>query len=231
MAYVYKHIRKDNNKPFYIGISLKDDKYYRRAYTQRQRTKYWKNIVKKHDYVVCIIEDHISAEEAIAKEIELIKFYGRADNGGILCNLTDGGQGCLGRNYRPSEKTKKLLSEKNKKIIIDINTGVYYIGTKEVCQLYGYNRKTFMDYLNGRLPNFTPFRYANEDGIKQVNDKVSKPKRDRGNNGASRLVLDLQTGIYYDCVKDACDAKQQSENKAYQQLRGKNKNTLYLRYA
>jgi hypothetical protein len=88
-----------------------------------------------------------------------------------------------------------------------------------------------MCYLRGSLPNLTPFRYANEDGIKQVNDKLIKPKRDRGNNGASRLVLDLQTGIYYDCVKDFCEAKQQSENKAYQQLRGKNKNTLYLTYA
>lgn len=231
MAYVYKHIRKDNEQPFYIGLSLKDDKYYRRAYTMRQRTKYWKNIVKKHDYTIEIVKDNITPQEAILMEIELIAYYGRADKGGILCNLTDGGQGCLGRKYKPTDKTKKLLSKKNKKIIIDINTGVYYIGTKELCDLYGYNRRTLMEYLNGTLPNITPFRYALEDGYKAVNTKQKEVRKDRGYNGSSKLVIDLQTGVFYDCAKDAAEAKEISESKVYQQLRGKNKNVIDLRYA
>lgn len=127
-------------------------------------------------------------------------------------------------------KTKQEL-DKISKIIIDINTGVFYIGTQEVCDLYGYNKRTLMTYLNGTLPNKTPFRYALEDGYKEVNTQPKEFRRDREHNGSSKLVLDLQTGIFYECIKNAAEAKDISQARVYQQLRGKNKNVIDLIYA
>jgi hypothetical protein len=52
MAYVYKHIRKDTNEIFYIGIGVninrKDSKY--------SRNKHWHSIVKKHLTIVRLLK-------------------------------------------------------------------------------------------------------------------------------------------------------------------------------
>ncbi len=112
MAYLYKHIRLDNNEPFYIGIgedSIKNQGKYKRA-NSKNRNKFWKNIVNKTLYKVEILFENLTWEEACFKEIELIKLYGRRDLGtGILCNLTDGGEGIIGFKY--SEKIKQKMSK------------------------------------------------------------------------------------------------------------------------
>ena len=93
MAYVYRHIRHDKNQPFYIGVGLSNDNYFR-AYqkSKTKRSSYWHNI-SKYGYDVEILFDGLSKDQAIEKEKEFIKLYGRADNNtGILCNLTDGGE-------------------------------------------------------------------------------------------------------------------------------------------
>ena len=261
MAYVYRHIRLDKNQPFYIGVGgLSNFDNYNRANNKVYRSKWWKNIVSITDYNVEILFDGVSKEFALEKEKELISLYGRKDlNSGILVNLTDGGEGDSGyfhteetklklseikKGRKPSKKTIEAVRKANKgrakteselkklsKIILDINTGVYYIGTKEVANLYDIKQRTLMEYLNGTLPNKTPFRYANIDGIKEVNTKSRVVIKTKGNHHSSKLILDLQTGIYYDCVSDFCDAKQETRGKAYQQLRGKNKNTLNIIYA
>jgi hypothetical protein len=89
MAIVYRHIRKDKNETFYIGIG----KTLRRAYRTDSRNDYWKNIAK-NGFDVEILYDGITWEQACNKEIELISLYGRKDIGtGILANMTDGGDG------------------------------------------------------------------------------------------------------------------------------------------
>jgi len=92
MAYLYRHIRLDKNIPFYIGIG-KSELNYNRAYEKNQRNQYWNNIVKSIDYKVEIMLDDLSWEEACAKEIEFIKFYGKNTKNGYLCNIADGGNG------------------------------------------------------------------------------------------------------------------------------------------
>lgn len=106
MAYVYGHMRLDNNKYFYIGIG--SDSKYKRANERSRRSKFWKNITTKYNYKVIIIHDNITYDEAKIKEIELIKLYGRIDNNsGILCNMTDGGDGTKNKIIN-SEYRKKL---------------------------------------------------------------------------------------------------------------------------
>ncbi len=106
MSYLYRHIRLDTGKPFYIGIGVG-----RRAYDKCKRKKHWKRIVAKHGYSVEIMIDGLSWEEACKKEIEFIALYGRLNKGnGILINLTDGGEGSFGMIQ--SEKAKELTKER-----------------------------------------------------------------------------------------------------------------------
>lgn len=104
MAYVYRHIRLDKNEPFYIGIGS-DDKYYR-ANKKSQRNIHWKRVVAKTDYEVEIILDDLTWDKACEKEKEFIKLYGRNNYGGILTNMTDGGDGALGLCFTKESKEK-----------------------------------------------------------------------------------------------------------------------------
>ena len=122
MPYVYRHIRLDKNEPFYIGIGS-DAKYQRADYKGlKGRNRYWHRIVGKTDYEVEIILDDLTFEESLKKEQEFIALYGRVNNKtGILCNLTDGGEGAKGYITTEESKVKqrnaklgKTLSEKHK---------------------------------------------------------------------------------------------------------------------
>tara|TARA_R110000868_G_C10722795_1_gene750949 strand:+ start:353 stop:901 length:549 start_codon:yes stop_codon:yes gene_type:complete len=48
----------------------------------------------------------------------------------------------------------------NKKIVIDVNTGVYYESAKEISLLYNINLSTLRSWLNTTKINKSPFRYA-----------------------------------------------------------------------
>lgn len=120
MAYVYRHIRLDTMQPFYVGKG-EDNKNYSRSKSKFGRSKHWYNICEKHGYRIDIILDGLTRKEAIDKEIEFIKLYGRLDKGnGILINLTDGGDGVNGINtWNKGIKTgiggfKGMRSEENK---------------------------------------------------------------------------------------------------------------------
>lgn len=111
MAYIYKHIRKDNNNVFYIGIG--NDSDYKRAIDKKSRNRYWNFIVKKVGFEFEIIEDNLSWEDACEKEKYWIKKYGRKDlNEGNLVNMTDGGEGLNNPSTEIKEKYKKLYSNK-----------------------------------------------------------------------------------------------------------------------
>lgn len=108
MAYVYRHIRLDNNKPFYIGIG--SDDLFKRSESHKGRNQIWENIINKTEYRVEIMLDNLTWEEACEKEREFIALYGRRDLGkGPLVNLTDGGEGVLGLIHR--EETKLSISK------------------------------------------------------------------------------------------------------------------------
>jgi len=108
--YVYRHIRLDKNQPFYIGIGNKVD--YARAYEFKKdkRNNIWNAIYSKTQIDVEILFDNITKQEAANKEKEFIRLYGRIDNNtGILCNMTDGGDGIL--NAKRSAETREKLRQ------------------------------------------------------------------------------------------------------------------------
>lgn len=120
MALVYKHIRLDTNQIFYIGVGKTDKRPYSKVY----RNKHWHNVVIKAGYFVEIILNDLTWDEALQKERELIKEYGRLDNKtGILVNMTDGGDGVNG--YKHTEEWKLANSIRNKnKIISEVQKAI-----------------------------------------------------------------------------------------------------------
>lgn len=108
-SYLYRHIRKDTNQVFYVGVGT--GRNYERANTSLGRNNIWHNIVGKTDYDVEIMLDDLDRGFALEREKEFIKLYGRIDLGtGSLANLTDGGDGCFGF----SDEVKKKMSEAQK---------------------------------------------------------------------------------------------------------------------
>lgn len=105
--YVYKHIRKNNNLPFYIGKGKN-----KRAFDGKsQRNNFWANLVKKcGGFKVEFIAQNLDEELAFLCEQEAIDIYRK--RGYKLVNLTDGGEGCSGRTYAMRDETKKKLSQK-----------------------------------------------------------------------------------------------------------------------
>jgi hypothetical protein len=111
MAYLYRHIRLDKNEPFYIGIAT----YLKRAYDKGQRNSIWKSIVSRTNYIVEILFDDLTREQALEKEKEFVSLYGRIDQKtGTLANLTDGGEdftGCWNKGKKRTEQQKAKLRE------------------------------------------------------------------------------------------------------------------------
>lgn len=110
MAVVYAHIRLDTDEIFYIGRGVSQA----RSTSKYSRNKYWHNIVNKCGYRTEILwksTPGLSKEEAWRqagiKEVALIKQYGRKDLGeGNLVNMTNGGEGVIGKIYTDEYRQK-----------------------------------------------------------------------------------------------------------------------------
>lgn len=214
MHYLYRHIRKDKNEPFYIGIATNHcptskswKTYYSRAYRKTKRSKFWNRITAVTDYEVEILfesEDRKFIEE---KEKEFISLYGRKDLGtGCLANMTEGGDNSFnkprtkeqiekhrvkisGKNHRlynkkQSEDTKKKLSLAHKELEKPENWGDHCRGGKNPMA-----RKT-QNVITGKI--YDSFREACADiGIKW--DYAQKRVKKDGEYKGLRYVDDNHT--------------------------------------
>jgi hypothetical protein len=108
---VYAHYIPGSSDPFYIGKGKKH-----RAYSTASRNYLWHTVVAKYGYDVVLLYEGLSHEDALRKEEELIKHYGRKNTGtGELVNLVDGGIGFVSLVRRPhSIETKKKMSDSHK---------------------------------------------------------------------------------------------------------------------
>ena len=109
-CYVYFYVREDGF-PYYVGIGKKN-----RAYTKHAHRSHNIDFKPKSNDRIIIVHQNISNEEAKRLEIGYIKQYGRKCDGGILINLTLGGDGRNGD--KPTEETKRKMSVAQKGKII-----------------------------------------------------------------------------------------------------------------
>ena len=196
MAYIYRHIRLDKNEPFYIGIGSDTMGKYTRANNIAKRSKFWKSIINKTEYRVDILIDNLTWENACEKEKEFILLYGRKDlKLGTLVNMTNGGEGTFGLIV--SEESRIKISESER----GINN-----------HFYGKNlSKEHRDKISKAHKGV---KKSPEAIINMSKSRIGKRTGEK--HTGSKIVLDLETGIYYDCAKAAAVAF----NIVYSTLRG-----------
>ena len=102
---VYLHRNPKTGVPFYVGIGDVN-----RPFKKSQRSKFWTNYYNKHGLEVDVL-GVLPKKLALETEKALISFYGRRIDGGILVNLTKGGEGFFNSH---SQETKKRLSKSHK---------------------------------------------------------------------------------------------------------------------
>lgn len=194
MAYVYSHTRLDKNEVFYIGIG--SDELYKRAFTVQGRNRHWYSVVKKTDYKVDILYDNMTWEEVCIKEIELIKQLGRINEGGILVNITEGGEGFKSNH---SQKTKDQIRD-------------FYKG-KSYEEIYGEERAN-TQRVNRSKGVTEVWKNRTLEDRRVIAEKTGKPVLQFSKNGifiqdwpsisqAGRELGILETAIHQ-CLKNKC---------------------------
>lgn len=101
--YVYRHIRLDTRRPFYVGKG-----HNTRAYDSKGRNSRWVNIVNKHGYLVEIVASGLTEADAFKVEKKFIKIYKAFQ----MCeaNFTDGGEGLTNPTQEVRDKISKTLT-------------------------------------------------------------------------------------------------------------------------
>lgn len=112
--YTYILIDPRNNQPFYVGKGngyrmyehIRNAKKEWQRYDNNLKLNKIRAIIKANlNIIYKKVIENVTEQEAIDKEIELIKFYGRLDlETGMLTNLTNGGDGASG--YKHTQEWK-----------------------------------------------------------------------------------------------------------------------------
>lgn len=102
--YVYIHRRKTDGTIFYVGMGVND-----RPWSRHGRGKWWKSIVKKNGFYTEICQSGMSRADAALLEMWIIAKL--RHEGVTLCNITDGGDGCVGKKMTRGERIKISRSQ------------------------------------------------------------------------------------------------------------------------
>jgi hypothetical protein len=167
--YIYELIDPRTEKPFYVGWTsrtsdLRFGEHLRETRSKTvnlEKVKILKEILNENlKPITKIVFQSIDKEKSIKEEIRLIDYYGRIRDGGILTNISKGGE-----HHILSDKVKKHLSEirKNKTYeeilgkdkAIDLKKRISKSVSGELNPMYGKNhtieaRKKMSEKLKGK---------------------------------------------------------------------------------
>lgn len=216
--FVYQHRRPDTGAVFYIGKGCRTPlKKYIRAKTTSRRNIHWQRVVEKAGgFIVEVLIDFYDEADALAYEQNLIAEHGRANLGGILCNITAGGEGQSGVVMSPEWRAKIAAANKGRPKPDHVKRAVS-AAQKGVPNPPEQIRAHAIRMTGAGNPNF---------GIKNSPETIAKRVATRGNkcSGAdhpffgkkrpqhvidvlrekqSRPVIDRATGVRYASIKEA----------------------------
>ena len=133
-CYLYCFYRNDTGNPFYIGIGKKHKGWekcithtqeFRRMYNLQARSSYFKNTINKIDFTFEVLFESNDYDFIKEKEKEFISLYGRKSEGGLLVNLTKGGDG----------NSEVLISSKHREMLSALKTGGNNLMAKQVVRI------------------------------------------------------------------------------------------------
>jgi hypothetical protein len=150
---------------------------HKRAFTRFSRSKGWNKVVSITEYKVDIIIDNISPDDAKMKEIEYISLYKET-----LVNKHKGGNA-------------NLIKDEVKNKIRNSSIGKVMSKTARVKMSESKKGKTISEETKTKMSNS---KLGNT--ISELNKKITSDRM-------SKLVLDLETGIFYDRITDAAESK------------------------
>jgi hypothetical protein len=200
---LYMHTRKTDGRIIYIGIGNK-----KRPYSFDRENPHWHNIVNKYGHDVTILVENLTWKEACDLEIKMIAFYGRVKphkknpNYGCLVNMTDGGEGAKGnvKSKETRNKLSKALKGKKKPEGHGDKIAAYNrnrVRTKESNEKIS---KTMTGKLVGEKNGMFDKNHTEE--TKEIQRKCKIGKYDGSKNPKAKILLDVETGIYHECIKD-----------------------------
>lgn len=144
-----------------------------------------------------------------------------------------GNKNMLGKKH--SEETKRVLSDKAKgfkhteesKIKIS-EAGKGRVFNEEIRNKISESNKgkVFSKERRLKISIALSGRKIPEDVVRKRSVKIS-----RGSNYKAKLIINLDTGIYYDCVQDACDSANMNRSTLNNYLCGNRKNKTSFVYA
>jgi Uncharacterized protein conserved in bacteria len=148
--YVYIHIRKTDNKVFYVGKG-KGERFKSRV----GRNRYWKYVESKHGFYSIKIEENISEEKAFELEVLMIELL---QDKYKLCNMTKGGEGASGLKHSEESITKMIESktgnvpseETKAKISIALKGSKKSESTKIKIKIFRFDKKCYV-FLNRNI--------------------------------------------------------------------------------
>lgn len=224
---VYLHRKATDDTIFYVGIGSK-----KRSKSKKSRNPYWINTVNKYGYYVEIIKEGLSQEEACELEIFLISEIGRKDLGeGTLVNMTDGGEG---RSNVNNKIRKKIIesNRKNMKAVSQYDNLGNLVGTYRSISFASKQTEISRQSIRDCVANKSKTAGGYVWQLSSVGYEHDKDRFDNGsnsmkgsNNAMSKIVLNLQTGIYYDSISCAYKSQNQFKERGFKaQLSGQNKN-------
>ena len=98
-------MREDMASPYYVGKGHSYRCYDKRKGSQPPNDR---NRIRK-------VAEGLTEADAFALERLLIQFYGRKSDGGILINITEGGEGTCGMKHTEESKAKMSAAQKGNK--------------------------------------------------------------------------------------------------------------------
>ena len=197
--YVYEYYVIETNEVFYVGKGSGN------RVSSGKRNKFCEDMKKTHNWAYRIVKDNLTEQQAFSLEKELIKKY-RETTTYRLTNVTDGGEGASGLKCTDERKAKlsKIFKEKWKNPEFrESNVSIRQDPNGP------YKSKEFKEKISSLTKGKLNPNYNNHwsDSQKKNLSQVRKELKIacRGKNPRAHPVICVETGEYFQCIRDAIE--------------------------